>query len=104
MAEAVDKLRLIGNVAQLPAGRTLQYYIEQRRAKVSDEVVSWASCRVIPPLITLIASGHFIEQIKDWGFDCFAIDLVSGPDLVLAYLCESHLLHMRVRGLALCVR
>lgn len=24
-----------------------------------------------------------------WGFDCFAIDLIDGPDAVLAYLCEN---------------
>jgi len=33
------------------------------------------------------------EQLKQWGFDCFAIDLIEGPEHILAYLCEANNLH-----------
>ncbi|KAL7005936.1 Structural maintenance of chromosomes protein 5 [Cystobasidiomycetes sp. EMM_F5] len=33
------------------------------------------------------------EELAQWGFDCFAIDLIEGPEPVLAYLCEAQQLH-----------
>ncbi|KAI5476483.1 hypothetical protein MNV49_007730 [Pseudohyphozyma bogoriensis] len=31
------------------------------------------------------------EEVREnWGFDCWAIDLVDGPEAVLAWLCEEH--------------
>ncbi|KAL8291767.1 hypothetical protein RQP46_002025 [Phenoliferia psychrophenolica] len=33
------------------------------------------------------------DQMQRWGFDCLAIDLIEGPEAVLAYLCENAFLH-----------
>ncbi|CAD6565919.1 MAG: Structural maintenance of chromosomes protein 5 [Cyphobasidiales sp. Tagirdzhanova-0007] len=33
------------------------------------------------------------ELSQRWGFDVFAIDLIDGPEHILAYLCESQKLH-----------
>lgn len=47
----------------------------------------------------LISSSMLILlfQLKSRGFDCWAIDLVEGPDEVLRYLCQVSNLHRIVR-------
>ena len=40
-----------------------------------------------------------MPQLREYGFDAFAIDLVDGPEDVLAYLCADQNLHMIVSRL-----
>lgn len=81
------------NVAQLPAGKDLAYYQNFRDSKYNPEQVrrhlhSFRSTRI---------DFCFASQIKAWGFDCYALDLLDGPPAVLSYLCEVAKIHMVVR-------
>ena len=42
-----------------------------------------------------------ISQVKKWGFDCYAIDLIDGPAPILSYLCESAKMHAIVSSFRL---
>lgn len=55
----------------------------------------------LPPNISMANFRREMpEQFKRWGFDCMAIDLIEGPELVLAWLCHREKLHLIVSRFA----
>ncbi|KAL8278470.1 hypothetical protein RQP46_009160 [Phenoliferia psychrophenolica] len=60
------------------------------RDAYSPEQACFTSCITLAPHAY---SGLHLKQLHQWGFDCLAIDLIEGPEAVLAFLCKVANLH-----------
>lgn len=89
----VNKFRV--NIAQLPVDETANlshYQPRLARERVSFFLlhITWLS----PIDVSSFIAVH--EQLPSVGFDNYLIDLISGPDPVLAFLCLTCNLHQIV--------
>lgn len=100
----------LGRAASHTDALTLQTFVFEKQAdydlmmhEINDQEFHGRRLRIngaqLAPGVTMSNFAREMPQeFKDWGFDCMAIDLIEGPELVLAWLCHAHNLHRIVSG------